>query len=142
MCTIFGTKTANLSWTKFFGTNHCYYFHLPIDPFDCAKFKKILKTDPELSPCTILGPKVVHLPQTFYLENYYYYSHLPISTFHCAKFKQNSSCGSRVMRMGNLWTQNGPFPQIRTFSENLLIRLVSFIRAYLLAKNQIQILIY
>ena len=31
----------------FFGTNH-YYFHLPIGPFHCAKFKKILKVDPEL----------------------------------------------------------------------------------------------
>ena len=75
-------------------------------------------------------------------ENYYYYSRLAISTFHCAKFKQNSSCGSRVMRIFNLWTTNGPFPQIRIFSENLLISLVSFIRAYLHTKNQIQILIY
>ena len=32
----------------FFGTNHYYYFHLPIGPFQCAKFKKILTVDPEL----------------------------------------------------------------------------------------------
>ena len=32
----------------FFGTNHYYYFHLPTGPFHCAKFKKILTTDPEL----------------------------------------------------------------------------------------------
>ena len=32
----------------FFGTNHYYYFHLPIGPFHCAKFKKILTADPEL----------------------------------------------------------------------------------------------
>ena len=25
---------------NFFGTNHYYYFHLPIGPFHCAKFKK------------------------------------------------------------------------------------------------------
>ena len=31
----------------FFGTNHYYYFHLPIGPFHCAKFKKILTADPE-----------------------------------------------------------------------------------------------
>ena len=31
-----------------FSTNHCYYFHLPIDPFHCAKFKKFLTVDPEL----------------------------------------------------------------------------------------------
>ena len=32
----------------FFGTNYYYYFHLPIGPFHCAKFKKILTADPEL----------------------------------------------------------------------------------------------
>ena len=32
----------------FFGTNHFYYFHLPIDLFHCAKFKKILTVDPKL----------------------------------------------------------------------------------------------
>ena len=46
------------------------------------------------------------------------------------------------MRMRNFWAQNGPFPQMRIFSENLLMSLVSFIHAYLHAKNQIQILIY
>ena len=48
----------------FFGTNHYYYFHLPIGPFHCAKFKKILTADPELWGCAIFGPKMVHLPQT------------------------------------------------------------------------------
>ena len=32
----------------FFSTNHCYYFHLPIGLFHCAKFKKILKVDAEM----------------------------------------------------------------------------------------------
>ena len=36
----------------------------------------------------------------------------------------------------------GPFPQIRIFSENLLMSLVSFIHVYLHAKNHSQILIY
>ena len=53
-CAIFWSKMAHLSWTNFFGINHGYYFHyLPIDPFDCAKFKKILTSDPELK----IGPK-------------------------------------------------------------------------------------
>ena len=26
----------------------CYYFHLPIGPFHCVKFEKILTADPEL----------------------------------------------------------------------------------------------
>ena len=70
------------------------------------------------------------------------YSHLFISHFHCVKVLKNSSSGPSVMRMYNFWAQNGPFPQIRIFSENLLMSLVSFIHAYLHAKNQIQILIY
>ena len=35
-----GQKYPNWSWTKFFGTDHYYYFHLPIGPFHWAKFKK------------------------------------------------------------------------------------------------------
>ena len=46
------------------------------------------------------------------------------------------------MRMRNFWAQNGPFPQMRIFSENLLMSLVPFIHAYLHAKNQSQILVY
>ena len=46
------------------------------------------------------------------------------------------------MRMSNLWAQNALFPQIRIFSENLLMSLVSFIHANLHAKNQSQLLIY
>ena len=48
---------------NFFGTNHYYYFHLPIGPFHCAKFWKTVTADPELW-CAIFGPKMVHLHQT------------------------------------------------------------------------------
>ena len=65
-----------------------------------------------------------------------------IGPFHCAKFKKNSYNRSRVMRVRNFWAQNGPFHQIRIFSENLLMDHVSFIHAYLHAKNQSQLLIY
>ena len=128
---------------KNFVTNRCYYFNLLISLFHCVIFKKILTADPELWWCTIFGPKMVHLPLTdFFWENYYYHSHLPISPFHCAKLKKNSSSGSRVMMMCSFWAQNGPFPQMRIFSKNLLMSLVYFIRAYLNVKNQSQILIY
>ena len=46
------------------GTNHYHYFHLPIGPFHCVKFQKILTADPELWGYTIFGPKMVRLPQT------------------------------------------------------------------------------
>ena len=55
----------------FFGTNHYYYFHLPLGPFYCAKFKQILTADPEFWGCAIFGPKMVHLPpKIFCVENY------------------------------------------------------------------------
>ena len=42
--------------------------------------------------------------------------------------------------MHKFWDQNGPFPQI--FSENLSMSLISFIHAYLNAKNQSLVFIY
>ena len=33
---------------NFFGTNHYYYFHLPIGPLHCATFKKFFTADLEL----------------------------------------------------------------------------------------------
>ena len=50
---------------NFFGTNHYYYFHLPIDPFHCVNFKKfLLQIQIYEDARTIFGPKMVHLPQT------------------------------------------------------------------------------
>ena len=46
------------------------------------------------------------------------------------------------MRMHNIWAQNAHFLKREFFSENLLMSLISFIHAYLHAKNQSQILIY
>ena len=58
----------------FFGKNHYYYFHLPIGPFHCAKFKKNLTVDPDLG-CAIFGPKMVPLPKIKpFFENYYHSS--------------------------------------------------------------------
>ena len=47
MC-LFAPKIPEFFLNKIFGKNHYYYFHLPIGPFHCAKFKKILTADPEL----------------------------------------------------------------------------------------------
>ena len=103
--------------------------------------KKFLRLIQNYDDAPFLGPKWSICPKQFFflLEIYYHHSHLPISPFHYVKFKKDSS--SRVMSMCNLWVQNGPFPQIRIFLENLLMSLVSFIHAYLHARNQSQILI-
>ena len=46
---------------------------------------------------------------------------------------------SATRLMHNFWAQNDPFLQMRIFSGNLLMNLVSFIHACLHAKNQSQI---
>ena len=105
--------------------------------------QKILRANPELSGYAIFGPKMSHLSgNIFFCTNSYHYFYLPIGPFHCAKFLKNSTSESRVMRMRHFWAQNRPFVQMRIFSENLLITLVSFIHAYLHTKTQSQILIY
>ena len=61
---LWGPKWPICPEQNFFGTNHYYYFHLPIGPFPWEKLLKILTADPELWGCTIFGSKMVHLPQT------------------------------------------------------------------------------
>ena len=112
-------------------------------PFILQNFKKILRAHPKLWGCATFGPKMAHLSWT----KFFWYKPLSLLSstywpFSLCKILKNSSCGSTVMRMRNFWAQNGPFPQMRIFSENLFMRLVSFIHAYLHAKNQSQILIY
>ena len=92
----------------FFGTNHYYYFHLPIGPFHCAKFKKILTVDPELWGCTIFGPKMVHLPQTnFFLFGKHYLFHFHHFPFPLCKvlkkFSQQIQSYSDVPFLGPKW---------------------------------------
>ena len=99
-----------------FGTNHYYYFHLPIGPFHCAKFKKVLTADPELSECTIFGSKMVDLPQTFLflwkiINIILIYL---LATFIVQNVKKIIPA-DLVMRMRNFWAQNGPFLQMRIF---------------------------
>ena len=62
----FQAQNGPFVMNKFFGTNHYYYFHLPIGPFHCAKFQKILTVDSELWWCTLFGPKMVHLSHTIF----------------------------------------------------------------------------
>ena len=99
--------------------------------FIVHNLRKFLQRIQNYDDTSFLDPKWSICPNNFFLGNYYYHSHLPISPFYCVKFKKNSSSRSRVMRLCNLWAQNSPFPQIRVFSENLLMSLVFFIHVYL-----------
>ena len=89
--------------------------------FIVQNFKKFLQRFQNYEDASFLGPKWSNCPlKKKFLGNYWYHSYLTISPFHCAKFLKNSSNWSRVMRMHNFYAQNGPFPQMRIFSENLL----------------------
>ena len=66
----FGPKMAHMSWTKLFGTNHYYYFHLPIDPFQWKIFLKIcLQWIQSYEDAPFWGPKW-SLSLNIFLENY------------------------------------------------------------------------
>ena len=132
-----GPKQPICPEQKSFGTNHYYYFHLPIGIFRSAKFKNILTADPEL-----LLKRSICPPKEFFWKIINIILIYLLAPFIVQNFLKSSSSGYRVMRMHNFWVQNGPFPQMRIFSENLIMSLVSFIHAYLHAKNQSQILIY
>ena len=107
--------------------------------FIVQNLKKILTTDPELWRCTILRPKVVHLRETtfFWIIVTIILIYL-LALFIVQNFKKILPGDPEFWGCAIY----GPFPQIRIFSENLLVSLVSFILAYLHAKNQSQILIY
>ena len=128
------------------------HFHV-LSFFHCAKFKKNCWSRSRVyENVPFSGPKWPICPEQnffgtyhyhyFFGKNYSYYFHLPTGPFHCVKFLKNSSKGPGVIRMHHFWAQNGPFPQMRFFSENPLISLVPFIHAYLHTKNQCQISIY
>ena len=110
--------------------------------FIVQNLKKFLQQIQSYEDAPFLGPKWSICPkQIFFWKIINIILIYLLASFIVQNFKISSS-GSRVMRMRNFWAQNGPFPQMRIFSENLLMSLVSFIHAYLHVKNQSQILIY
>ena len=128
----------HLSWTKF-----CWYKPLLLLssiylPFSlCKILKKFLEQIQSYEHAPFLGPKWSICPtQLFFLEKINIIFIYLLTPFHCAKLKKNSYSGSTVIRMYHFWAQNGPFAQMRIFSENRLISLVPFFHAYLYAKNQ------
>ena len=129
----------------FFGTKHYYYFDLTIGPFHCAKFKNILTADPELWGYVIFGPKIVHLPQTkFFLEIINITLIYLLHPFILQNFWKTFPAYPELWGCAIFGPKMTHFPkwEFFFFSQNLLINLVSFIHAYLHAKDQSQILIY
>ena len=120
------------------------YFYLPIGPFHFAKFKKkLLQWIQSYEDVPFLGPKwsicpneklfwkiikitLIYLLAPFIVQNFKKILPADPQLWGCAIF-------------GHKMTQ---FPKWEFFSENLFMSLVSFIHAYLPAKNQSQMFIY
>ena len=83
-----------------------------------------------------------HLPQTIFfwkiINITLIYLLVPFIVQNFKKFFQQIQSYQDVQFLG----QNSPFPQMRIFSENLLMTLVSLKHVYLHAKNKSQILVY
>ena len=101
-------------------TNKIFLYLLP--PFIWQNFKRILGADPELSGCTIFGPKMTQLSwinffgeKTLLLLSSTYW---PFSL--CKFFLKKSYHGTRVMRMHHFWALNGPFTPNNIFFGKLL----------------------
>ena len=110
-------------------------------PFILQNFKKFLRADPGLQGCAIFGPKMAHL--CCISSTYCPFAPKQICFWKIwVKFNKKFFQRIQSLRMRNFWAQNGLFPQTKIFAENLLMNFVSFIHAYLHAKNQRQILIY
>ena len=124
-----GPKHPNLYWAKFFGTNHYYYFHLPISHFHCAKFKtnsysgsRVMRmphfwaqNGPFSPNNSIFGKLLISLSSTYY----------PLSLSKILKnFLQQIQSYEDAQFFGPIWPIS---PKWEFFSENLFKFLVSFI---------------
>ena len=111
--------------------------------FILQNFKKILRADPELWGCVIFEPRMAYLSWTFFFK----YKPLILlsstySPFYCAKFKKILPEDPELWGCTIFGLKMAHFSKWEFFSQNLLMNLVSFVHAYLHAKNESQILIY
>ena len=88
--------------------------------FILQNLKKILKANPDLWGCSTFGSKI---PQ-FVLNKFFWHKPLLLLSstywpFSLCTILKNSSSRSRVMRMCNVWAQNGPFPWMRIFFQKI-----------------------
>ena len=95
-------------------------------PFVLQNFKRILRTDPELSACAIFGYKRSICPEQFFGYKPLLLLSSTCWTFSLCKIYKNSYSQSKVVRMPHFWTQNGPFaPLPPKFFGKLLISFLS-----------------
>ena len=111
--------------------------------FNVQNLKKNLTADPELWGCAIFGPKLVHLPpKKSFLKIINITLIYLLALFIVQYFKRILPADPELWGCAIFGPKMAHFPKWEFFSENLLMSLVSFINAYLLATNQSQISIY
>ena len=116
-------KRDQIASNEFFSrkTTNKVFMYLLV-PFILQNFKKILRNNPQLWRCAILGPKMFHLSWTKF---FWYKLLLLLSStywhFSLCKIFKKSYSGSRVMRMRHFWAKNGPFASNKIFFWKLLI---------------------
>ena len=117
----------------------CTYWPLSF----CKILNKFLGSIQSYEDVPFSGPKwpICH-EQNFFGTNHDYYFHLPFDPSHCVKFKKILTAGPELWGCAIFGSKMVHLQMRIFFSENLLMNLVSFIHAYLHAKNQSQILIY
>ena len=59
----FWDQSGSFAPNKFFLEYYYYHFHLPTNPFHCAKTKKIFFQRIQLWGCANNGPKIAHFPK-------------------------------------------------------------------------------
>ena len=139
-------KKIKLPQMNFFLKNKQWNCHVHLlAPFIMQNLKKVLGLIQSYENVPFLGPKwpICHEQFFFFFgTNHYYYFHLTVGPFHCAKFKKILTADPELWGCAIFGPKMAHFPKQEFFSENLLMSLVSFIHAYLRAKNQSQILIF
>ena len=135
-CVIFGNKMAHLFWKFFFGTNHCYYFYLPVGPLHCVKFTKNSYSG---SKVMRMGPKWSICPRQFFWKII-----IIITPSIAQNFKKILPVDPELWGCAIFGHKMTHLPRWEFFRKpvNVLMNLVPFIHTYLHAKNQSEILIY
>ena len=128
---------------KVFGTNHYYYFHLPISPFHWVKFLKNSYSESRVMRMHhFWAQNGSFAPNKFFWKKSISFSSTYWPLLLCKIFKKVLTADPELWRCVSFGPKIAHLPKWEFFSENLLISLVPFIQAYLRAKNQSQIFIY
>ena len=98
---------VHLSWTIFFRYKPLSLLSSTYWPFSLFKIKK---------KCVIFGPKMVHLPQTFFFWKIINIILIYLlAPFIVQNFKKILLADLELRGCANVWVQNDPFPKMRIF---------------------------